>query len=245
MSSKVIPENNPLNFTKLPPIAHVKPKDYYEDEIKKKRHTCTDVICLVIFIIFLIAQIALSILIYSFGSDPKNILLPRDSNGNLCTGSTPYLFYFNLAECLNINTILNQCTTTTVCVSQCPKENLFYLIPSHRINIVQNYCNKAYLSLYFNGTVPSQMDQSTFLNLVNQKICPVYTLQSDPLFMRCFPSFLKQAENTVQNLVAIDPSNNQTFQIDDLKQPITPSLITNSAKSLNNLINLSGIGILL
>ena len=248
MSSRIIPDNNknPLDFTKLPPIPNAKRKDYYEDEIKSKRHTCTDVICLILFLVFVCAQIALSVLIYTYGSNPKNVLLPHDSNGQLCTGSTPYLFFFNLADCLNTNSLLKECPTTKLCVSQCPQENLFYIIPSHRSILFQNYCNQAYLSMYFSGNIPaaSTIDQATYSTLINRNICPIYTLTSEPLFLRCFPSFLKQAESTVQNVLATDLLTNKTYQISDQNQQITTSLINNAAKSLSNLIDLSGIGIL-
>jgi hypothetical protein len=245
MSAKVIPgvkSNNPLNFTKLPPIP-AKKKDFYEEEIKKKRHSCTDVICLLLFIIFILAQIALSVLIYVFGSDPKNLLYPHDSNGKLCSDSTPFLLYFNLAECLNINSILGTCTTSTVCVPQCPSQNLFYLISSHRNTLLKNYCNNAYLSIYFNGNVPSSVSLATYTDLINRNICPIYVLQSQQIFKRCFPSFLQEAESAIsQVLNATDQVANVTMAITDQNQQITTSLITNAAKSLINLVNIKAIG---
>ena len=36
----------------------------YNEEIVKKRHNCSDIICLILFIIFCLAQLVLSILIY-------------------------------------------------------------------------------------------------------------------------------------------------------------------------------------
>ena len=244
MSSRVIPGESvskPLNFTKLPPIS-AKKKDFYQEEIKKKRHKCTDVICLLLFLVFILAQIALSILIYVFGSNPKNILYPHDSLGNLCSDSTPYLLYFNLADCLNINTVLGVCTTTTVCVSQCPNENLFYLFSSHRNILLKNYCINDYLSAYFNGSIPTSVSEATFNDLINRNICPSYVLTSQQIFRRCFPSFLQQAETAAQALLATDQITNITKAITDQNQPITTSLIRNAATSVVNLINLKGIG---
>ena len=46
-------------------------KDVYERELVTKRHNCTDVICLIIFIVCCVAQLALSILIYVKGKYRK------------------------------------------------------------------------------------------------------------------------------------------------------------------------------
>ena len=258
--SKVNPDKpKRMNFSKLPPIhpsappmyqqdpepangAHEATKDFYDEEIKKKRHNCTDIICLILFLIFILVQVALSILIYTTGGDPKNLLLPHDSKGNLCEVSTPNLFYFNLVDCLNINVLFNGCTTPTVCVADCPSDNLYYMITSHRSRLLQKYCKQNDLSFYFNNQIPSSVDQSTYYNLISGGICPIYTLQSSPIFNRCLPSFLSTAIETAENIYATDSTSNQTIQIFDQNKPLTTDLIKNSAKSLLKLINLKGIG---
>ena len=54
--------------------ADAKPKptmeEIYEKELVSKRHNCTDIICLVIFIVLCLIQLAFSILIFVKGHPP-------------------------------------------------------------------------------------------------------------------------------------------------------------------------------
>ena len=213
----------------------------YEKEIVKKRHNCTDIICLLLFLIFIIAQVILSILIYVNPGDPKNLLLPHDSDGNLCSGSTPYLFYFNLVECISVTTIVTGCTTPTICVSDCPSDNYYYLIPNHRANLFPKYCVYSKLNAYYSGNIPSSVNEATYTSLVNARICPIYTLSSKQIYGRCLPSFLSTVTSTVSNLTASDASTNTTMQISDLTQPLTDQTISKAVTYVMNLINLKGI----
>ena len=113
-------------------------KDIYEQELVKKRHNCTDVICLLLFIIFGLVQIALSLVVFLRGGDPRDLLLPHDSSSNTCKGSTPNLFYFNLASCVSVGALAGTCPSPTICVNECPNQNLYYLIESHSILIRTN-----------------------------------------------------------------------------------------------------------
>jgi hypothetical protein len=142
------------NFTKPVPTL----EDIYERELVKKRHNCTDVICLLLFVVFCTVQVALSLLIYIKGGDPSSIILPHDSSGNVCQGSTPYLFYFNLYACASVSAAVTSCPSPTICVTSCPSQNLFYLIDSQRQILFNSYCIQTRLQSYYSNNVPSSVN---------------------------------------------------------------------------------------
>ena len=137
----------------------------YEKEIVKKRHNCTDIICLILFIIFCLAQLVLSILIYIQPGDPRNLLYPHDSDGNLCSGSTSNLFYFNIVECISASALVTGCTSATTCVSSCPTSIYYYQIQSHRNYMVANLCSYPKVSAYYSGNVPANVLQADYVQL--------------------------------------------------------------------------------
>ncbi|KAJ4943152.1 hypothetical protein JOQ06_005657 [Pogonophryne albipinna] len=88
--------------------------------------SCTDVVCCVVFIAFIIGYIALGTVAWIHG-DPRKVVYPTDSRGQFCgQQNTPNanktkLFYFNMLKCANPAVLINlQCPTTQLCVSKCP-----------------------------------------------------------------------------------------------------------------------------
>jgi choline transporter-like protein 2/4/5 len=88
----------------------------------KQRH-CTDVLCLILFIIFIVIYGFISILAISQGN-PTSLIQPSDSLGNLCGQdeftSQPYQLYFDISKCLTDGGLSFVCPTTKLCVSSCP-----------------------------------------------------------------------------------------------------------------------------
>ena len=160
---KVTPSKNDLT------PASVDLLDMYEKDIVKKRHNCTDIICLILFLVFCLAQLVLSILIYIQPGDPRSLLLPHDSNGNLCSDSKANLFYFNLMECISPTTLVTGCTSPSVCVNSCPTTVYYYVIQSHRDYMLQNLCVTSSLSSYFNGNVPSTVTLADYTQLMTNR----------------------------------------------------------------------------
>lgn len=219
-------------------------EDVYEKELVKKRHNCTDILCLLIFIIFGLIQIGLSLLVFLKGGDPRNLFLPHDSSGNLCTGSTPNLFFFNLASCVSISALSGTCPSPTICVQTCPKDNLFFMIDSHRQILLNNYCLKSKLNNYFSGSVPSNIDVTTYSDLASKQICPTYAVSSDALYSRCLPTILTSVLNAAaSSLSATDSSSSQNVTITDFQnQPITDQTLVKAAQYVVSLLNLNTIG---
>uniref|UniRef100_A0A4X2M1K7 Choline transporter-like protein n=2 Tax=Vombatus ursinus TaxID=29139 RepID=A0A4X2M1K7_VOMUR len=97
-----------------------------------KNRSCTDVICCVLFLVFIAGYIVVGLVAWLYG-DPRQVLYPRNSTGAYCgigeNREKPYLYYFNILSCITATNIITatmdglQCPTTQVriCVSSCPK----------------------------------------------------------------------------------------------------------------------------
>ncbi|XP_018574274.1 CTL-like protein 2 isoform X2 [Anoplophora glabripennis] len=94
-----------------------------------KRRSCTDVICLLIFAVFMTGWVGIGIYAFMNG-DPSTLLVPKDTAGSRCgvdshVKDRPYLFFFDLTRCLDPRVPFTGCNTTQVCVTQCPSTNYF------------------------------------------------------------------------------------------------------------------------
>ena len=244
MGNKISPNSAPKDKAneKEADKPHSSSQDKTEHELVPKRHSCTDIICLVLFLIFGLVQVILSLIIFINGGDPRNILLPYDSSGNLCQGSRPNLFYLNLAACLNVNALLTGCTTPTTCVASCPASNLFYLIDSQRSALYKSYCIKDNSNA---ATVPSSSIYST---LVLNQSCPGYALSSQAFYYRCVPSFVFNIVNGIAGngtfLTANDTLSNTIYNITDLStgNAMTDKIIYQAAQYITTLLNYKAIG---
>ncbi|XP_017658830.1 choline transporter-like protein 5 [Nannospalax galili] len=79
---------------------------------------CTDVLCCMIFILFIVGYILLGLVAWIHG-DPRRVAYPTDSEGHFCgqkgtpNENKPVLFYFNLFRCTNPSMMLRlHCPTT-------------------------------------------------------------------------------------------------------------------------------------
>lgn len=152
-----------------------------------KRRSCTDVICLLIFAVFVAGWVGIGIYAYRNG-DPSTLLVPKDSAGSRCgvdahVRDRPYLFFFDLTRCLDPTVPFTGCKTTQVCVTQCPSTNYF------RTNEIYNgdpgYCN-----MYAEANTD----------------CPDWYLTSSVFQKRCIPTLSNINDTTIaaiQNITNI------------------------------------------
>ncbi|CAG5132142.1 unnamed protein product, partial [Candidula unifasciata] len=97
-----------------------------------KNRSCTDVICCFIFLIFIGGLVVVAYFAYVYGN-PKLLIYPQDSEGNLCGMGTKvnkkYLFFFDLVACgrMGPGVFVNGCPTPQVCVEKCPDEDYVFL----------------------------------------------------------------------------------------------------------------------
>jgi len=95
-----------------------------------EKRSCTDVICLLLFIAFLGCWGFVGYFAYQHG-ELDRILVPSDSNGLRCGVDSevldkPHLVFFDLAKCADPRVPLTGCNTPQVCVSNCPNETFIF-----------------------------------------------------------------------------------------------------------------------
>jgi hypothetical protein len=218
-------------------------QEHFVNEIQKKRHHFTDIAFLVLFLIFVLIQAILSLIIYIQGGDPRHLVNPHDSNGDMCLDPTPSLFYFNLADCVGLNALFLGCSSPTQCVASCPNNNLYYLIDSHRAILYAKYCMQSSLSAHYNGNPPkSAPSAADYLKLAVEQICPLYTMESRVFYGRCLPTLFVSAVNSAADVVATDPVSNLTLNIHDLTQPLNYNLISQGAAYVTKLLAVKETG---
>lgn len=132
-----------------------------------KNRSCTDVICLLLFVFFLVGWGAVAfygesphslnfghffnvLLLSKFltayrNGDLDRLLVPTDSQNNRCGVDSnvlnkPYLFFFDLSRCVDITVPINGCPTPQVCVEKCPEEPFLFdmLGPNEPIENIKN-----------------------------------------------------------------------------------------------------------
>ncbi|XP_073497947.1 choline transporter-like protein 4 [Phyllobates terribilis] len=154
-----------------------------------KNRGCTDIICCVLFMVFILGYIVVGVLAWVYG-DPRQVIYPRNSTGMYCgvgeNQDKPYLLYYDLLKCITGTSILAsamnglQCPTTQVCVKQCPQAfRATYFWDTPKNAFIQEYCQP---SINLNTT------ELTVYDIVAKELCPAFLIKSDPLFNRCFPS---------------------------------------------------------
>ncbi|XP_035879736.1 choline transporter-like protein 4 [Phyllostomus discolor] len=156
-----------------------------------KNRSCTDVICCVLFLLFILGYIVVGIVAWVYG-DPRQVLYPRNSTGAYCglgaNKDKPYLLYFNIFSCIldtNIITVAAQglqCSTPQVCVSSCP-EAPWVVSNSELSQTVGEVFYAAGRDVCLPG-VPWSMPVHQSLQ---QELCPRFLLPSTPALGRCLP----------------------------------------------------------
>ncbi|XP_013851693.1 choline transporter-like protein 5 isoform X4 [Sus scrofa] len=163
---------------------------------------CTDVLCCMIFILFIIGYILLGLVAWVNG-DPRRVAYPTDSQGHFCgQKDTPnenktILFYFNLLSCTSPSVVLNlQCPTTQICVSKCPEKFLTYMEIQYMYRKDNSYLT--YYSQFCKSAFVKPAKTLTQVLLDND--CPTAIFPSKPFLRRCFPDFsTKNGTLTVGN----------------------------------------------
>ncbi|KAM7135388.1 choline transporter-like protein 4 isoform 2-T2 [Molossus nigricans] len=156
-----------------------------------KNRSCTDVICCVLFLVFILGYIVLGIVAWMYG-DPRQVLYPRNSTGAYCglgaNKDKPYLLYFNIFSCIltaNIITVAEhglQCPTPQVCVSSCPKAS--WTVNKNELSLK---VGEVFYAANRNVCLPGVPWDMPVLQSLEQELCPGFLLPSTPALGRCFP----------------------------------------------------------
>ncbi|XP_004695200.1 PREDICTED: choline transporter-like protein 4 [Condylura cristata] len=172
-----------------------------------KDRSCTDVICCVLFLLFIVGYIVVGILAWVYG-DPRQVLYPRNSTGAYCgigaNSDKPYLLYFNIFSCVldaNIIAVAEkglQCSTPQVCVSSCPNTTWTVEPRQYTLTVEEVFYNENR-----NFCLPGVPQDMKVLRSLTQEFCPSFLLPSSPVLGRCLP----WVNSTVPDLPGLTNTN--------------------------------------
>uniref|UniRef100_A0A8C4PYP3 Choline transporter-like protein n=1 Tax=Eptatretus burgeri TaxID=7764 RepID=A0A8C4PYP3_EPTBU len=193
-----------------------------------KKRGCTDIICCIFFLLFIVVYLFVGIVAWTHG-DPRQVLHPIDSYGKYCgqdkNAEKPFLLYFNILKCVNPAVLLNlQCPTHQICVKECPKKSLT-LIGAQKNNFkdYQKYCTPEF---------KPEQERNT-LKIISKDLCPSAVISSKPFMNRCFPNLI-----TDNGKVSI--SGNETVMYGD--ERVNATEIQNAAKGVTQFIDARRVG---
>uniref|UniRef100_A0A2K6EZ81 Choline transporter-like protein n=1 Tax=Propithecus coquereli TaxID=379532 RepID=A0A2K6EZ81_PROCO len=182
--------------------------------------SCTDVLCCMIFLLFIIGYILLGLVAWVHG-DPRRVAYPTDSQGHFCgQKGTPnenktILFYFNLLSCASPSVMVNlQCPTTQICVSKCPEKFLTYM----EMQFLYKK-DKSYWEDYRQFCKTSAKPVKSLPQLLLDDDCPTAVFPSKPFLQRCFPDFSTRNGNlTIRSRMLFQDGNGRTRSVIELRE---------------------------
>jgi len=208
-----------------------------EDVIQKKR-SCTDVLCLALFIAFLCGWGTVAF--YGlYNGDISKVIYPTDSEGNVCGQGTldnrPYLLIFDMTQCLNPAVLVEGCLTPKACVSECPHESdspLFNTTigkPDAEIKEkMKNFCKRD----IFNG----DLKDHSVKKLIQDGICPPWYLKSDPILGYCLPLTMHTEDKTEKNAIKLRTNIGVNGAVETTTVPV-PKLTDEEVQAAKDEIN--------
>lgn len=217
---------------------------------------CTDVICCILFIIFMLGMLAIGIFGYINGN-PALLLYPADSQGNLCgygnLSAKPVLFFFDLLECAKLGpaVLASGCPTPQVCLSSCPSTYWSWYAQAAAEETAKlsgvTGALAAAKSLRSRMICKYDVNASSSVNSVKQLVadfdCAPYYVSSASLYGRCMPSLLVSALNDTKALVTTLSSSNLSYPMQDAYSGnITLSDLSKGSFWLTQLLNARSYG---
>uniref|UniRef100_A0A3B5LW13 Choline transporter-like protein n=1 Tax=Xiphophorus couchianus TaxID=32473 RepID=A0A3B5LW13_9TELE len=184
---------------------------------------CTDILCCLLFILFLFGYFAVGILAWSQG-DPRKVIYPTDSRGQFCgqAGTKPFLFYFNILKCASPLVLLElQCPTPQICVEKCPDRHLNLV----KAKLGSNE-DREYYSRY--------CKEGTDFTILRDALCPAMLLPSKAFTRRCLPALGKLSGGVVVvgNETSFFDDNNNRVNATDLLEASKKSNIVLEARQV-------------
>ncbi|XP_069697989.1 choline transporter-like 2 isoform X2 [Periplaneta americana] len=166
------------------------------------KRSCTDVICLLLFLAFIGGWVFVGIYAFMYG-DPARLVKPTDSTGRRCgldadVKDKPYLFYFDLTKCAQ-NAITNGCPTPQVCVKSCPSDTFIVESPTTNVDTLKN--EMICVNEDVKGEIKNSPDaRKTAKEKVAMSLCAGYYLTSKEVYGRCLPGDIKSITGELEKL---------------------------------------------
>jgi len=199
--SNLAPEEEPVD----PANPHGKPIQHdpnWEGPVKKR--SCTDVICLLLFLVLLGAWGGVAFLAFQEG-DVNKLIHPTDSKGQICGGNgtlkdRPKLLFFDITECLNPAVITLGCPTPQICVEKCPTKT------SISPNDIKPFCT-------------------------SDGECPKYVLKSMDLFGRCIPDIKGSSDEKSDDKTVVTTTDGKELKEKEIQDASRRIMIFMSARN--------------
>ncbi|XP_054896788.1 choline transporter-like protein 2 isoform X1 [Poeciliopsis prolifica] len=186
---------------------------------------CTDILCCLLFILFLFGYFAVGILAWSQG-DPRKVIYPTDSRGQFCgqAGTAlekkPLLFYFNILKCASPLVLLEfQCPTPQICVEKCPDRHLNLV----KAKLGSKEDHEYYSRYCKEGTNFAALSPPEILR---DGLCPGMLVPSKAFTRRCLPALGKLSGGMVV-------VGNETSFVDDNNNRVNATDLLEAAKKSN------------
>ena len=213
---------------------------------RQNKRSCTDVLCLALFTVFIGGWVGVGILGFLQGQ-PEQLLYPSNSRGEICgrgkQAGRPNLYFYDLSQCL----VGLGCSTPQVCVAGCPDRSASLWAYATALEAdLGNLENFAHFDLdyqkqFCDAEITQEHWEDIKLNgtelrkLISSRKCPSYMISSKPLLGRCVPVFVSDTpgNQTLQDEDGNDLMNGDegTFDYDTATQMI---------ENIVNILNMSG-----
>ncbi|PZC79789.1 hypothetical protein B5X24_HaOG215778 [Helicoverpa armigera] len=166
--------------------------------------SCTDVLWLILFILFLGVWGYVGYYGMTHGSVQK-LLAPIDSTGKRCGLDSglidkPYLVFFDISKCLSPGTPIVGCPTPQVCVKQCPTETKIFDKEMTESNFLQ-YRPSMVCTADINVNTLTYAQARDY---ITQNKCASYVLQSQAVMGRCFVNIDELRDFIENNTMSTD-----------------------------------------
>jgi len=218
----------------------VVPKDEKRLQDPIKNRSCTDILCLLLFLGFIVGWFVVAGIAFSQGQ-PELIVYPSNSSGVVCgrhdNANKPYVMFHDLTKCFRLSAALG-CATPQVCLEKCPNgttslAGCLKVMPDQCADLVEEY--RPYCVPMSNTEWDSLKDNPQ--KLIDDKLCPAFILASVPIIGRCVPDF-----GIISNLPSKDTIINVTngdypVLADINGTPINGDIINQIIKYLTDILN--------
>ncbi|XP_014369456.2 choline transporter-like 2 isoform X4 [Papilio machaon] len=208
----------------------------YEPDFKGPVHnrSCTDILWLIVFILFLCAWGYVGYYGMTNGNVEK-LLAPIDSRGHRCGMDSgledrKYLMFFDLTRCLSPGTPITGCPTQQICVNKCPDETIVFPTRITNAASFEQVRNKMVCT---DDVSVSTMTYTQALENIKAGKCASFVLRSQPVVGRCFP-FISEVMAVIHdvndNLANMDENQvleqlSKLIQFDQLSSQIVQDLV--------------------
>ncbi|XP_075161279.1 choline transporter-like 2 [Haematobia irritans] len=183
-----------------------------------KKHSCTDVHCLLLFVCAVVAWFYIAHYALTNG-DLDRVLIPTDSNNRKCgldsgVNGKKYLFFFDLLKCVDAMTPLTGCETKQVCVEKCPEQTFYW----QGNELAEDLENAKKLLICDDAVDKSLFKKADDISeAIKNGRCSGSYFESKPIFNRCVPFPKKELCGGLNELI----KNRKRRDIQYKESPLT------------------------